>query len=67
MGNPRGNPVRQFLSSGLSLLRGVTGDDAYEKYLAHMRSKEPDVQPMGEREFFREQMEQRWNCINGCC
>ena len=29
-------PVRQFLSAGLSLLRGVTGDDAYEKYVAHM-------------------------------
>src|SRR5690606_12475441 len=38
MAAPRGNPVRQFLSSGLSLLRGVTGDDAYEKYLAHMRA-----------------------------
>jgi uncharacterized short protein YbdD (DUF466 family) len=63
----RGNPVRQFLSSGLSLLRGVTGDDAYEKYLAHMRATEPGTAPLGEREFFRAQMEQKWSCINGCC
>jgi uncharacterized short protein YbdD (DUF466 family) len=62
-----GNPVRQFLSSGLSLLRGVTGDDAYEKYVAHMRANEPDKPPMSQREFFRAQMEQRWSCINGCC
>jgi uncharacterized short protein YbdD (DUF466 family) len=59
--------VRQFLSSGLSLLRGVTGDDAYEKYLAHMRSNEPAQTPMGEKEFFRAQMEQKWSCPNGCC
>lgn len=66
MNAPR-NPVRQFLSSGLSLLRGVTGDDAYEKYIAHMRANEPDTVPMSEREFFRAQLEQKWNCINGCC
>ncbi len=61
------NGVRQFLSSGLSLLRGVTGDDAYEKYVAHMRVSEPQQQLMSEKEFFRAQMEQKWSCINGCC
>jgi uncharacterized short protein YbdD (DUF466 family) len=61
------NPVRQFLSSGLSLLRGVTGDDAYEKYVAHMRTREPDTEPMSAREFYKTQMEQKWNCISGCC
>lgn len=59
--------VRQFLSSGLSLLRGVTGDDAYEKYLAHMRSNQPSQTPMSEKEFFQAQMEQKWSCPNGCC
>ena len=61
------NPVRQFLSSGLSLLRGVTGDDAYEKYVAHLQRAEPSQQPMSEKDFFRAQMEQKWSCINGCC
>jgi uncharacterized short protein YbdD (DUF466 family) len=59
--------VRQFLSSGLSLLRGVTGDDAYEKYVAHLQRTEPALQPLSEKEFFRAQMEQKWSCINGCC
>lgn len=59
--------VRQFLSSGLSLLRGVTGDDAYEKYMAHMRLAQPQQPPMTEKEFFRAQMEQKWSCISGCC
>jgi uncharacterized short protein YbdD (DUF466 family) len=59
--------VRQFLSSGLSLLRGVTGDDAYDKYLAHMRASAPTEQPMSAREFFRVQLENKWSCISGCC
>jgi uncharacterized short protein YbdD (DUF466 family) len=59
--------VRQFLSSGLSLLRGVTGDDAYDKYLAHMRASRPGEPPMSAREFYRAQLENRWSCINGCC
>jgi len=59
--------MKQFLSSGLSLLRGVTGDDAYEKYIAHQRRSSPDETPMSAADFFRAQMEQKWNCINGCC
>jgi uncharacterized short protein YbdD (DUF466 family) len=59
--------AKQFLSSGLSLLRGVTGDDAYAKYLAHLQRTAPDQTPMGEKEFFRAQMDQKWSCINGCC
>jgi uncharacterized short protein YbdD (DUF466 family) len=61
------NSVRQFLSSGLSLLRGVTGDDAYEKYIAHMQRTDPSGARMTEKEFFQAQMEQKWSCINGCC
>lgn len=60
-------PVRQFLSAGFSLLRGVTGDDAYEKYLAHMARTDPGAQPLSAREFFRAQMERKWSCISGCC
>jgi uncharacterized short protein YbdD (DUF466 family) len=59
--------VRQFLSSGLSLLRGVTGDDAYDKYLAHMRASAPAETPMSARDFFRAQLENKWSCVSGCC
>ncbi|MDR2216065.1 MAG: YbdD/YjiX family protein [Nevskiaceae bacterium] len=59
--------VRQFLSAGLSLLRGVTGDDAYDKYLAHIRRTQPDQPAMSAEDFFRAQLERKWNCVNGCC
>ena len=59
--------MRAFLSAGLSLLRGVTGDDAYEKYVAHMQRTQPQEQPMSAEAFFRAQLDQKWNCVNGCC
>ena len=65
--NRNAKSARQFLSAGLSLLRGVTGDDAYEKYLAHMGRTDPAAQPMSAQEFFRAQLDQRWNCVSGCC
>ncbi len=59
--------VKQFLSAGLSLLRGVTGDDAYEKYVDHHRRTHPDLEPMSASDFFKAQLEQKWNCVSGCC
>jgi uncharacterized short protein YbdD (DUF466 family) len=59
--------MRQLLSSGLSLLRGVTGDDAYEKYVAHMQATDASQPLMSQKEFFKAQMEQKWSCVSGCC
>jgi uncharacterized short protein YbdD (DUF466 family) len=59
--------MKQFLSAGLSLLRGVTGDDAYEKYLAHHERTHPGAPPVTPAEFFKAQLEQKWNCVSGCC
>lgn len=59
--------AKKFLSAGLNLLRGVTGDDAYDRYLAHHRRMHPDQPPMTAGEFFQAQLEHKWNCIGGCC
>jgi uncharacterized short protein YbdD (DUF466 family) len=59
--------MKQFLASGFSLLRGVTGDDAYEKYLAHLQRTKPGETPMTASDFFRAQLDQKWNCVSGCC
>ena len=59
--------VKQFLSAGLSLLRGVTGHDAYEKYLAHHGRTHPQEPPLSAEEFFKAQLDQKWNCVSGCC
>ena len=59
--------VKQFLSAGLSLLRGVTGDDAYEKYVAHYQRTRPPHPMLTAAEFFQAQLDEKWNCMNGCC
>ena len=59
--------VKQFLSAGFSLLRGVTGDDAYDQYLLHHERTHPGVEPMSAGEFFKAQLEQKFNCVSGCC
>ncbi len=59
--------AKKFLSAGLNLLRGVTGDDAYDKYLAHHERTHPDQTPMTAGEFFQAQLDQKWNCVSGCC
>lgn len=53
--------------SAWRFLREWSGDDAYERYLAHVKSCAAHGAPLDRREFFRLATEQRWNGINRCC
>jgi uncharacterized short protein YbdD (DUF466 family) len=48
-------------------LRRLSGDDAYEQYLAHMRSAHPERTPLTRAAFFREREQGKWSGINRCC
>ncbi|MGE3297043.1 MAG: CstA-like transporter-associated (seleno)protein [Porticoccaceae bacterium] len=48
-------------------LREVSGDDAYERYLAHHAAAHPDGTPLGRREFFRRRQEAAWSAVKRCC
>jgi uncharacterized short protein YbdD (DUF466 family) len=50
-----------------NFVRQVTGDDAYERYLAHHRAQHPDVRPMTRREFFRRRQDEKWSKVSRCC
>jgi uncharacterized short protein YbdD (DUF466 family) len=50
-------------------IRGLTGEDAYERYLAHWRQRhgsEGGV-PLDRKAFFKQQQERKWNGIKRCC
>jgi uncharacterized short protein YbdD (DUF466 family) len=32
-----------------------------------MLRTQPEVKPMTAGEFFRAQLDQKWNCVSGCC
>ncbi len=48
-------------------LREVSGDDAYERYLAHHASAHPDSAPLGRRAFFSQQQATAWAKVRRCC
>jgi uncharacterized short protein YbdD (DUF466 family) len=48
-------------------LRTATGDDAYERYLAHCRAHHGGRAPLDRRAFFKEEQHRKWNGIRRCC
>ena len=48
-------------------LRHVTGDDAYERYLAHHRQAHPGEPPMTQRQYFRRRQDEKWSKVSRCC
>lgn len=68
-------PLRSFIAgvvrSGRGIrwyMRNLMGDTAYETYLAHHFRNHPDGEPMTERQFWRDRMdEQDRNPGARCC
>ncbi len=48
-------------------LRTLSGDDAYERYLAHHAQAHPGVAPLSRRSFYLEEQQRKWSGINRCC
>ncbi|HUN26649.1 MAG TPA: YbdD/YjiX family protein [Steroidobacteraceae bacterium] len=48
-------------------LRAVSGDDAYERYLAHHAQAHAGEPPLARRAFLRAEEERKWRGINRCC
>lgn len=50
-------------------LRGITGDDAYERYLAHWRGHhaEEGGEPLSREAFFRQELKRKWDGVRRCC
>ena len=48
-------------------LRAVSGDDAYERYLAHHAAAHPGCAPLDRRAFFRDRQSAAWAKVKRCC
>ncbi|HEY3486996.1 MAG TPA: YbdD/YjiX family protein [Gammaproteobacteria bacterium] len=60
--------VVQFLRQTWNVLRRLSGDDAYECYLDHLKRHHPDAKPLNRRSFFLSEQQRRWNGgPNRCC
>lgn len=66
------NIASTFITAGKHAwewLRTVSGDDAYERYLAHRQRcpVEQDAAPLTRHEFFVREQARKWNGIRRCC
>ena len=60
--------MTELLRRAWRTLRELSGDDAYERYLAHRRTRHPSDAPAPSRaEFFRADQERRWDGVKRCC
>jgi uncharacterized short protein YbdD (DUF466 family) len=48
-------------------LRRLSGDDAYDRYLAHQLEAHHDRAPLTRAGFYAQREEQKWSGINRCC
>jgi uncharacterized short protein YbdD (DUF466 family) len=61
--------MRHALQRMWALLREVTGDDAYERYLAHWRAHHriDETLPLDRTAFWREEQRRKWTGMRRCC
>ena len=48
-------------------MRELSGDDAYQRYLAHHAASHADTPLLSRKEFFVLRQQQKWNGIRRCC
>jgi uncharacterized short protein YbdD (DUF466 family) len=56
-----------MLESFWRWLRRFSGDDAYDRYVAHLRAAHPDRPLPGRAQYYRARELEKWSGINRCC
>ncbi len=49
------------------VVRALSGDDNYERYLVHQHETHPDQPVLDRRAFFAINLENKWSGIARCC
>jgi uncharacterized short protein YbdD (DUF466 family) len=59
--------LREKMSAFYKVIRQLSGDDAYERYLTHHAQTHNDEIPLSRSEFFKHEQERKWNGVRRCC
>jgi uncharacterized short protein YbdD (DUF466 family) len=62
--------VTSWIKRCWAALREVSGDDAYERYVAHWRAHHATAAgaaPLDRAAFFREEQRRKWEGVKRCC
>jgi uncharacterized short protein YbdD (DUF466 family) len=55
------------LRKWMAVVRQLSGDDAYERYLVHHARAHPAEKPLTRKEFFKREQERKWGGVRRCC
>jgi uncharacterized short protein YbdD (DUF466 family) len=61
--------VTELLKRAWRTVRELSGDDAYERYLAHRRAEHGTAEspPLTRAEFYRSEQDRKWDGVKRCC
>ena len=62
-----GARLGKLLRQGWRFVRQLSGDDAYERYLAHHVACHAEIPPLSRKEYFQQQQQRKWSSIKRCC
>ncbi|MEW6563543.1 MAG: YbdD/YjiX family protein [Pseudomonadota bacterium] len=48
-------------------VRRLSGDDAYERYLAHHAASHPGTAPLSRKDWFARREREKWEGVRRCC
>lgn len=57
----------RWLRAGWRVIRRLSGDDAYERYLKHHATHGQESPPLSRAEFFRQWQDGKWKGVKRCC
>jgi len=57
----------QNMNNFWAFVRHLSGDDAYERYLAHHATAHPGEAYLSRQEFFKREQERKWDEVRRCC
>lgn len=59
--------MKKRLNALWGMIRRLSGDDAYERYLTHHAAAHGGETPLSRREFFKREQERKWSGMRRCC
>ena len=62
-----GTRLNRLLRRSWRFVRQLSGDDAYERYLAHHAACHADTPPLSRKEYFQRLQQEKWDGVRRCC
>ena len=59
--------LKHMLNHLWHYLRQVTGDDAYERYIAHQKLAHAGEPPLTREQHFKMRQDEKWSKVSRCC